>query len=1627
MWVKISVLLIVISLILIPYLGIAMPLNGSDDLKSNNTSDFVTNKHTSFYGLNEVKKYSNINHKGFTQNCGQLENDEILFFDLNSGAWFTDNGFWFYFLKENSIDNKCKNSQTNINNPYLENHKYQSINAIVLKQIFIDSDMENPVPKHKLDYYYNFFYGNSSDKWRFNVPNYSEILYKNIYQDIDLRYYKDGNDIKYDLLVHPGADLKQIRIKYDGVEEIDILNSNDLILRTKIGDFFDNDLFIYQNIDGFKNEVDGRFIKYNNQEYGFEMLDEYDYDKTLIIDPKLNFSTFLGGSGNDEGLAIINDNSQNVIITGSTFSIDFPTKTGSVDEIYNGKSDVFITKLAGNGSSIIYSTFIGGTENEVGYEVAIDTADYSYITGYTSSSDFPTTLGANDTSYNGGGYDAFVLRLSPSGNELNYSTFIGGIGLEYAQGIELDKEQNAYITGYTYSTDFPITASAYDTSYNNQADVFILKLSTNGSKILYSTFIGGSNFDFGYDITLDPLNNILVTGRTDSTNFPTSKDAYCSSLKGKYDVFVVMLNTSKNNLTFSTYIGGTNNEKGNAIKVDSNGNILVTGHTASSDFPISAKTYDSTFNGGVYDIFLFKLNSNGTKLLYSTFIGGNNYDYCYDMEIDPFGNSYLIGNSGSMDFPTTPNAYDSVSNLTEVIIIKLANNGSQLFYSTFIGGIGHDYGRGITMDPKGDIYLTGYTYSSDFPTTTGVYNNSHSGAKDAFIFKLTFPPIFNITSVELIKDEKVVDQIYSCLCPYTFRIQLINTISQSDLQNIGLTLDPNGINIELKWEQNTNQFSKNNDLNDYVILQPSSKAYYTFNYWTIEFDLIFNWSYPDEELHDIQIYSSSASLSPAWLNVTNFYQVENDLTFNGVLKVIGEDGRILINNDIVRGGEILTWTDLAVVYDGTIDIYPHNEEFNIEINDEHGNLWQDSPNSGENFTIQLRTENVTDLDGELYSISIIDIPPECVSTSIDFVIRIDGDNVTFTDPYPKDTIWQTSSNVNVKINITDYGGGLVNGSTIMYSTSNNNGSNWNLWTEINDIQSKNSIIVSKSIDFEEREDNLIRWKAVDSLGNGPKESDSYGIQVDTKGVEFSSAWPKHNEVSKSENVNLGITILDTTSGINLSTIEYSISKDKGKTWNKWNKVKLEGLFDGIKKADIIINLTFPNGTNNVLKWRASDMAGNDPIESPPTIINVNNWEPTVKPEVTLQSPLNGIKISNTSIELSWVPDDPKMNDILYDIYFQSITPPKIFIENITNTSLIIDNLQNGETYYWKVIPKLNNVKGKCASGLWWFVVDIPQDEIIFKISIAGINLISLYQDEEKNITLIITNLGTNKDNIELNVKSGKLSDFLSLDNHSNLGLNSNTYDQRILKIQLSNETQPGTYEIVITATSLNSRGKIKETHIITIEIKEKEIEQNGNKPNGPQINETPQNPGDFKYDLILFSILIIIIIIILVVFFIILKKKKQKETLPVGSVTTKPIPAHVINIGGSPNTIKSPQISRLPSPTSSISKENDDVQKIPKSPRVGLPPTQMPKPTKTPQLPPAQTIQQNSTTKKISNTPTLAIPQPTLVSTSVDSKLTTSKQEDSIQNSTQSNNLDNKNNKRPTVHLPDSIKQKNDN
>jgi hypothetical protein len=398
----------------------------------------------------------------------------------------------------------------------------------------------------------------------------------------------------------------------------------------------------------------------------------------------LAYSTYLGGSRGDFSSDIAVDDAGRAYVTGITGSANFPTTPGSFDRTFGGSNDAFVTKLNPAGSALAYSTYLGAGRSEEGSDIAVDDAGRAYVTGQTFSAAFPTTPGSFDRTLGDAVFgfgDAFVTKLKPAGSALAYSTYLGGRSSDLGSGIAVDDAGRAYVTGEiestTGSSDFPTTPGAFDRTLGGLRDAFVTKLNPAGSALAYSTYLGGrlpefdSGEDFGSDIAVDVAGSAYVTGTTGSSDFPTTVGSFDRTLGGSGDAFVTKLKPAGSALAYSTYLGGeSGGENGSGIALHLR-RAYITGATSSADFPTAPWSFDRTFNGEV-DAFMTKVDATGSALMYSTYLGGSNFDIGNGIAAGSAGRAYVAGSTSSSDFPTTPGAFDrTFSESSDGFVTKL--------------------------------------------------------------------------------------------------------------------------------------------------------------------------------------------------------------------------------------------------------------------------------------------------------------------------------------------------------------------------------------------------------------------------------------------------------------------------------------------------------------------------------------------------------------------------------------------------------------------------------------------------------------------------------------------------------------------------------------------------------------------------------------------------------------------------------------------------------------------------------------------------------------------------------------------------------------------------------------------
>jgi len=578
----------------------------------------------------------------------------------------------------------------------------------------------------------NYLIGNDPSRWHTGIANYARVEYSQIYPGINMAFYGTQQALEYDFIVAPGADPNDITISIEGAEKIELDDQGDLVLHVAGQKVYHRSPLTYQDdqgVVGYRRSVTSRYVLKGGNQIGFAV-ENYDASKPLVIDPVVDFSTFFGGVGSDEGFAIAIDSAGAAYVTGSTYSNNFNTFAPLQTINRGGKHDAFVTKINAAGGGIVYSTYLGGGGEDSGRGIAVDSSGNAFVVGITNSPDF-NIRNAFQSTITGLTEDAFIAKISADGTNLLFSSYLGGSDIDQAFAVALDSAGDAYIGGSTASANFR-TVGPLQATYRGNFDAFISKVKGDGSALVYSTFLGGGAIDEVYGIAVDADKNAYVTGTTTSTNFNIA-NAMQTSNAGSSDAFVTRINAQGSALVYSTYIGGFRLDVGYDIAVDTSQNVYITGHTFSDDYPLANPLQDT--NRGNADAFVTKLSATGSSLVYSTYLGGALGDFGRGIALDSNANVYIAGRTASINFPTNNPLQLTNRGNQDAFVAKMDFSGSQLVYSTYLGGAADDLGFGIAVDSAGNAYVTGDTRSTDFNTKNPL-QAANRGGIDAFVSKV---------------------------------------------------------------------------------------------------------------------------------------------------------------------------------------------------------------------------------------------------------------------------------------------------------------------------------------------------------------------------------------------------------------------------------------------------------------------------------------------------------------------------------------------------------------------------------------------------------------------------------------------------------------------------------------------------------------------------------------------------------------------------------------------------------------------------------------------------------------------------------------------------------------------------
>ncbi|AXC12629.1 Cell surface protein [Acidisarcina polymorpha] len=646
----------------------------------------------------------------------------------------------------------------------------------------------------------NYLVGSDPSKWHTNVPTYSKVRYSSVYPGIDLVYYGNQQQLEYDFVIAPDASPKSIRLRFAGAEKLRLESNGDLKVVASNGEIAFHKPVVYQMRDGQRLRVGGSFQLKARNTVGFQIGD-YDHSRELVIDPTLAYSTYLGGSNQDSVLAVAIDSAGNAYATGYTYSNDFPTSVGAFQKsVGHNTNGTFVSKMNPTGTGLVYSTILDGTAAAsggfcaaLGNAIAVDASGYAYVAGSTSCNDYPVTPGAFQKNIDGGLYidhsNAFLTKLNLTGTGLIYSTYLGGTvtgdQADSIKAIALNISGDAYVAGSAMSHDFPVTANAYQKvnktpggspeDSNDTSTGFVTEMNSDGTGLIYSTYLGGSGGDINDSLIGDVIEAIAVdssgaayvTGYTTSTDFPITPGAFEAEnpepqQNRSATGFVAKLAPGGSALAYSTYFGGSGGNGGfsvngdlpTGIALDAANMAYVVGSTESSDFPITKGVLETIHIAQFRTGFVAEFNLDGPGLVYSTFLGGAHDNGVNGIAVGPVGLPTVTGFTASKTFRITPDAYQKVNHYrgesfpeSNAFLTRLNATGSHLVYSTYLGGSGllgpGDSGTAIALDPMGDAYFVGFTYSSDFPLSPAAYDRTDRAASarpsTGFMARFNFP------------------------------------------------------------------------------------------------------------------------------------------------------------------------------------------------------------------------------------------------------------------------------------------------------------------------------------------------------------------------------------------------------------------------------------------------------------------------------------------------------------------------------------------------------------------------------------------------------------------------------------------------------------------------------------------------------------------------------------------------------------------------------------------------------------------------------------------------------------------------------------------------------------------------
>lgn len=694
--------------------------------------------------IGQLSEPAQPSRQGFTENLGQLSDPSIRFYTPSGGVALLESGVVITLTEPPTAAAatggplQSPSPRTSPGVPPGPATADGPSDATVVRTAFGGSNPSTPLGSDPVDGVSNFFVGSDPSRWATGVRTFREVIYPDLWDGVDLVYRLSGGRLKYDLVLAPGADAGAVRFRVEG-GDVGLDSGGGLVVSTAGGALREDPPVAFLRDDPSAT-VGCAFYVAGDGSYGFS-LGARDPSRWLVIDPLVN-STFLGGSNYDEGQAVALTGDGDVLVAGSTRSIDFPFTPGAVQRSLTGTSCAFVSKLDRNLTRLVFSTYFGGTGWDYGSDVGVDGSGNVYLAGVTFSSDLPVSSGAFQRSLSGTS-DAFVCKLDANGTSMLYSTYLGGSGKEYASyqfslRISVDPSGSVLLASSTTSTDMPTTSGALQADLAGDEDGYVCRLNASGASLDMCTYLGGTAFDYLYDMVVSDDGTIYLAGQTGSDDLPTTGGVYQEDHTGDYsDIFVGALAADGGSLDFLTYVGSWSGDSARALAVDDRGAVCVHGTSTGVTFPTTDGAFQETATGANTHPVVFKLSADGSDLVWSTFLAGTGSDEARGIALDVLGNAYLTGYAGSLDFPTTDGCFQNANRGSyDCYFSVLSADGSGLLESTYVGMTSLDAAMGLVFDGDASLYIAGFTSSDRFPTTAGALQGTYGGGNgDAFVMR----------------------------------------------------------------------------------------------------------------------------------------------------------------------------------------------------------------------------------------------------------------------------------------------------------------------------------------------------------------------------------------------------------------------------------------------------------------------------------------------------------------------------------------------------------------------------------------------------------------------------------------------------------------------------------------------------------------------------------------------------------------------------------------------------------------------------------------------------------------------------------------------------------------------------